>query len=149
MWPWNKVDLDLSMCIDSDLFLFLLESWSLDFSIFTLMLSSWSIQPVVNQFSWFMLILLSSCNLNMPVMMFFSPILFWCKILPFPYLFSFDQPRSISDLGLNCDLHAIEYGGNIGILSCWIYVFDRIEGIIWKLDIWVLLPLTWNWVLLL
>ena len=29
MWPWNKVELDLSMFIDSDLFLLLLESYVL------------------------------------------------------------------------------------------------------------------------
>ena len=52
-----------------------------------------------------------------------------------PYLFSFDEPKSISDLGLNCDLRAIEYGGNIKILPSWIYEFGRIEGIIWKFDV--------------
>ena len=81
----------------------------------------------------------------MPIMMlFFSLIYLLCKILPFPYLFSFDEPWSISDLGLNCNLRTIEYGGNIGILPYWIYVFGRIEGIIWKMDTWVLLPLTRN-----
>ena len=29
IWPWNKVELDLSMFIDSDLFLLLLGSWVL------------------------------------------------------------------------------------------------------------------------
>ena len=47
-----------------------------------------------------------------------------------PYLFSFDEPRSISDLGLNYDILAMVYGENIGILPSGIYVFGGIEGII-------------------
>ena len=46
-----------------------------------------------------------------------------------PYLFSFDEPRSISDLGLNYDIRAMVYGGNIGILPSRIYVFGGIDGI--------------------
>ena len=45
----------------------------------------------------------------------FSLILFYCKILPFPYLFSFDEPISISDLGLNHD-----------------FAYDWIRGKVWE-----------------
>ena len=47
----------------------------------------------------------------------------------FPYIFSFDEPRLISDLGLNYDIRAMVYGGNIGIFPSGIYVFGGIDGI--------------------
>ena len=50
-----------------------------------------------------------------------------------PYLFSFDEPWSISDLGLNYDIRAICVRGNIGILPIWIYVCGGIDGIIGNL----------------
>ena len=86
---------------------------------------------VVNQFLGFMLILLSRSNLyayHDDLCCFLSDHVF-IATSTFPYLFSFDEPRSISDLDLNYDIRAIEYGGNIGILPSWIYVFGRIEGI--------------------
>ena len=46
-----------------------------------------------------------------------------CKASTFPYLFSFDEPWSISDLGLNYDLRVICIRGNIGISPIWIYVW--------------------------
>ena len=84
----------------------------------------------------------------------FSLILFYCKILPFPYLFSFDEPRSISDLGLNRDLRTIEYGekyGNITYLDICVWWnwwhnmkigYMGIIAINMKFDNWVL-PLKW------
>ena len=69
----------------------------------------------------------------MPEMMFlwrFLSDLVFIATSTFPYLFSFDEPRSISDLGLNYDIRAMVYGGNIGILPSGIYVFGEIEGII-------------------
>ena len=68
----------------------------------------------------------------MPIMMFlcrFLSDLVFIATSTSSYLFSFDEPRSISDLGLNRELRAIEYGGNIGILPIWIYVFGGLVGI--------------------
>ena len=41
-----------------------------------------------------------------------------CKVSTFPYLFSFDEPWSISDLGINYDLRAIGIWGNLGYCQC-------------------------------
>ena len=73
---------------------------------------------VVNQFLGFMLILLSRSNLyayHDDLCCFLSDLVLIATSTS-PYLFSFDEPRSISDLGLNCDLCAIGYGGNTKIL---------------------------------
>ena len=51
----------------------------------------------------------------------------------FPCLFSFDEPWSISDQGLNYDIRAICIRGNIGILPIWVYVCGGIDGITWNL----------------
>ena len=68
----------------------------------------------------------------MPEMMFlcrFLSDLVFIATSTSPYLFSFDEPWSISDLGLNYDIRAMVYGGNIGILPSEIYVFGGIDGI--------------------
>ena len=75
-----------------------------------------------------MLILLLSCNLHACDDVFLSDLIFM-QNSTFPYLFSFDEPRPISDLGLNYDIRAMVYGGNIGIFPSGIYVFGGIDGI--------------------
>ena len=84
-----------------------------------------------------MLNLLSSCNLHACNDVYLFDLIFMQNSI-FPYLFSFDEPWSISDLGLNYDIRAMVYGGNIGIWPSGIYVFSGIDGKTGKLEIWVL-----------
>ena len=129
---WNKLELDLSMFIDSDLFLLLLGSWVLGLfyshSHVKLMIYSACCKSFFIDSCWYYYQDLSF----MPETMFlcqFSLCTYCYTNSTFPYLFSFDEPWSISDLGLNRDLLTIEYGEMFGILPIWIYVFG----------------ITWNW----
>ena len=128
-------------------------NWTFDPSLFLFLLASWFWEPFY-LYSLDKFIVYSACckliflvHVDIIIKIYslclrwcfyvvFSLILFLLQSSTFPYLFSFDEPRSISDLGLNYDIRAMVYGGNIGILPSGIYVFGGIEGIIWKFDVW-------------
>ena len=107
-----KLKLDLCMIIDPCSFLFILD------------LDLWGCCYDINLDLCMLQITLSypyhACN-----DVFLSDLVL-CKVSTFPYLFSFDEPWSISDLGLNYDLHAICIRGNLGYCQCnlqvWAYM---------------------------
>ena len=133
------------MFIDSDLFLLLLESWVLGLfyvrSHVKLMIYSACCKSFFIDSCWYYYQDLSF----MPETMFlcqFSLCTYCYTNSTFPYLFSFDEPRSISDLGLNYDIRVMVYGGNIGILPSGIYVFGGIDGLTWN---WIFGYCQYNW----
>ena len=120
--------MDLSMFIDSDLFLLLLESWVLGLfyvrshvklMIYSACCKSVRVEIILKIYLLCQFSLYADCYTNST----------------FLYLFSFDEPRSISDLGLNRDLRTIEYGEIWKCCLYWIYMFGKIDGITWNWDL--------------